>query len=206
MSAFHDVRFPLSIGLAARGGPERRTEITPLVSGREERNAVWAGSRRRWDAAPGVRSLDDVALLLAFFEARRGRLHAFRFADPLDHKSCAPSAEPSATDQLLGQGDGAHTEFQLTKTYGTGETAWTRAITHPVEASVLVAVDGVPAAFTVQDGGIIALGAPAANGASVTAGFRFDTPARFDADRLEVTAEGFRAGDIGAVPLIEVRI
>ena len=30
MSAFHDVRFPLSIGLAARGGPERRTEIVTL--------------------------------------------------------------------------------------------------------------------------------------------------------------------------------
>lgn len=206
MSAFHDVRFPLSIGLAARGGPERRTEIVPLVSGREERNAVWAGSRRRWDAAPGVRSLDDVALLLAFFEARRGRLHAFRFADPLDHKSCAPSAEMSATDQLLGEGDGARTEFQLTRTYGTGASAWTRAITHPVEATVLVAVDGAPAAFTVQDGGVIVLDAPAPNGASVTAGYRFDTPARFDADRLEITAEGFRAGDLGAVPLIEVRV
>jgi uncharacterized protein (TIGR02217 family) len=206
MSAFHDVRFPLSIGLSARGGPERRTEITPLVSGREERNAVWAGSRRRWDAAPGVRSLDDVAALLAFFEARRGRLHAFRFADPLDHKSCAPSSEPSATDQALGQGDGSRTDFTLIKTYGTGATAWPREITHPLEGSVLVAVDGVPAAFTLQPGGIVALDAPPAPGAEVTAGYRFDTPARFDSDRLDITAEGFRAGDIGPVPLIEVRV
>lgn len=206
MSAFHDVRFPLSIGLSARGGPERRTEIVPLVSGREERNAVWAGSRRRWDAAPGVRSLDDVAALLAFFEARRGRLHAFRFADPLDHKSCAPSVDPASSDQALGTGDGVRTQFQLIKTYGSGASAWTRAITHPLEDSILVSVDGVATAFTLQDGGAIVLDAPAPIGASVTAGYRFDTPARFDTDRLEITAEGFRAGDLGAVPLIEVRV
>ena len=206
MTAFHDVRFPLSIGLAARGGPARRTEIVPLVSGREERNAVWAGSRRRWDAAPGVRSLDDVAVLTAFFEERRGRLHAFRFADPLDHASCAPSAEPALSDQALGAGDGARTDFQLIKTYGSGPTAWARDITHPVAGSVLVAVDGMAAAFTLQEGGVITLDAAPAPGADVTAGYRFDTPARFDSDRLEVTAEGFRAGDIGPVPLIEVRV
>jgi uncharacterized protein (TIGR02217 family) len=206
MSAFHDVRFPLSIGLAARGGPERRTEIVPLVSGREERNAVWACSRRRWDAAPGVRSLDDVATLLAFFEARRARLHAFRFADPLDHKSCAPSQEPGGADQILGEGDGAQTQYTLTKTYGSGETAWTRSITHPVEGTVLAAVDGVAAAFTLQSGGVIVFDAPPPPGAAITAGYRFDTPARFDSDRLDITAEGFRAGDIGSVPLIEVRV
>lgn len=206
MTAFHDVRFPLSIGLSARGGPERRTEIVPLASGREERNAVWAGGRRRWDAAPGVRSLDDAAALIAFFEARRGRLHAFRFADPLDHKSCAPSAEPAADDQLLGEGDGAQTEFPLIKTYGAGETAWPRTITHPVAGSVLVMVGGSPAGFTLEDGGVIALDTPAQPGAAVTAGYRFDTPARFDSDRLEITLDGFRAGDLGPVPLIEVRV
>ena len=206
MSAFHDVRFPLSIGLAARGGPERRTEIVPLVSGREERNAVWAGSRRRWDAAPGVRSLDDVAVLTAFFEARRGRLHAFRFADPLDHKSGAPSAEPSALDQVIATGDGSRSIFQLIKTYGAGESAWVRPITHPITESVIIAVDGAPAAFTAQAGGLVALDAPAPQGAPVIAGYRFDTPARFDSDRLDITAQGFRAGDIGAVPLVEVRV
>jgi uncharacterized protein (TIGR02217 family) len=206
MTAFHDVRFPLAMGLAARGGPERRTEIVPLASGREERNAVWAGSRRRWDAAPGVRSLDDVAVLTAFFEARRGRLHGFRFADPLDHKSCAPSAEPAASDQQLGVGDGSETSFQLVKRYGDGATAWARAITHPVEGSVVVAIDATPAAFTLAPGGIIVLDAPAPSAAVVTAGYRFDAPARFDTDRLEITAEGFRAGELGAVPLIEVRV
>ena len=38
----------------------------------------WAHSRRRYDAGLGVRSLDDLAEVLAFFEARHGRLTGFR--------------------------------------------------------------------------------------------------------------------------------
>ena len=47
--------------------------------------------------------------------------------------------------------------------------------------------------------------APAA-GRAVTAGFQFDTPVRFDTDRLDVTLEGFDAGRVVSVPLIEVRV
>ncbi len=204
MSPFHDVRFPLSIGLGARGGPERRTEIVALASGHEERNSPWSGSRRRWDAAPGVRSLNDVAALTAFFEARRGRLHAFRFIDPLDHKSCQPSQEPTSADQLLGIGDGVQTRFALIKLYGTGETAWSRRIQLPVSGSVLVAIDGQPTSFTLNDEGWIDLDTAPAQGASVTAGFRFDTLVRFDTDQLDIDADGSAAGQIMSVPLIEV--
>ncbi|MCH8490551.1 MAG: DUF2460 domain-containing protein [Oceanicaulis sp.] len=204
MSGFHDVRFPLSIGLHARGGPERRTEIVTLASGAEERNSPWADSRRRWDAAPGVRTRDDLAALIAFFEARRGRLHAFRFTDPMDHLSCLPSGVPSALDQLLGEGDGARTAFDLVKRYGAGETGWLRRVRLPVEGSVLAAVDGEAAAFSVE-GGQIVFDVPPPPGAPVTAGFRFDCPARFDTDRLDIAAEGF-AGAAPSVPLVEVRV
>jgi uncharacterized protein (TIGR02217 family) len=203
MTAFHDVRFPLSIGLAALGGPERRTEIVALSSGREERNASWIGSRRRYDAAPGVRSLDDVAVLTAFFEERRGALHAFRFVDPHDHKSCTPSADPSADDQLLGLGDGAERRFALIKRYGVGPTAWARPIPKPVAGTVQVAVDGLPASFTLEGGEVVLASAPAL-GAAVTAGFRFDTPVRFDTDRLEIGADGSSAALVASLPLVEV--
>ena len=43
-------------------------------------------------------------------------------------------------------------------------------------------------------------------GVSVTAGFQFDTPVRFDSDRIETTLESFEAGRMAAVPLIEVRV
>lgn len=205
MSAFHDVLFPLSAGFGARGGPERFTEIIELASGREERNSPWAHSRRRWDAGPGVRSLDDLAILTAFFEARRGRLHAFRFRDPADQSSALPSAPVTPADQLLGLGDGAHTRFALIKRYGAGEQAYLRTIALPVAGSVQIAVDGEPAGFELE-GGDIVLGTPAPDGASITAGFRFDVPVRFDTDRLEIAIDAFRAGAIPSIPLIEVRL
>ncbi len=79
--AFHEVRFPDNISRGARGGPERRTQIVALSSGDEERNASWANSRRRYDVSYGVRRADDLATVVAFFEARNGRLHGFRFKD-----------------------------------------------------------------------------------------------------------------------------
>ena len=79
--AFHEVRFPDNISRGARGGPERRTQIVELASGDEERNASWANSRRRYDVAYGIRRADDLATVVAFFEARNGRLHGFRFKD-----------------------------------------------------------------------------------------------------------------------------
>ena len=90
--AFHEVRFPEAIGRGARGGPERRTQVVELASGDEERNASWANSRRRYDVSYGIRRADDLAAVVAFFEARNGRLHGFRFRDWSDYRSGPPRA------------------------------------------------------------------------------------------------------------------
>lgn len=205
MSGFHDVRFPLSIGLDARGGPERRTEIVTLNSGREERNAVWRDSRRRWDAAPGVRSQADLARLIAFFEARQGRLHAFRFTDPFDHSSALTGAAPGPLDQVIGTGDGATSRFQLTKTYGDAASQWRRPITHPQAGSMRAAIDGLETHIELESDGWIIFDTPPADGALITAGFHFDVPTRFDADQIEASLEG-GAALIASVPLLEVRL
>jgi len=118
--AFHEILFPTSIALGATGGPERRTEIVQLGSGFEERNALWAQSRRRWNAGLGVKTLDDLHAVIAFFEARMGRLHGFRFRDRSDWKSCAPGSAHQPTDQVIGTGDGLTVSFQLKKTYSSG--------------------------------------------------------------------------------------
>ena len=99
---FHEVRFPAALSVGSSGGPERRTEIVTLSNGFEERNSPWAHSRRRYDAGLGVRSLDDLAEVVAFFEARHGQLHGFRWKDWTDFKSCLPSATPRPLDQALG--------------------------------------------------------------------------------------------------------
>lgn len=203
MTDFHDVSFPLAIGRAARGGPERRTEVVTLRSGREERNAVWANSRRRWDAAPGVRTRADIETLMAFFEARNGQLHAFRFLDPFDHDSARSGAPVSYLDQLLGVGDGTTRRFQLMKHYGDVAALWQRVITHPVADTVQIAVEGQLVSGRVETGGWVELDEPPADGASLTAGYRFETPTRFDTDHLEWALEG-HAGQVVSVPLIEV--
>ncbi|MBN9289813.1 MAG: DUF2460 domain-containing protein, partial [Hyphomicrobium denitrificans] len=141
--SFHDVRFPTAISRNAQGGPERRTDVVVLGSGYEERNSRWADSRRSYNAGYGVKSLDDLHQIIAFFEERRGRLHAFRWRDPMDWKSCAPNGSVSPLDQVLGNGDGAKTAFQLRKTYGTAFAPWARDIKKPVANTVRIAVAGV---------------------------------------------------------------
>ena len=206
---FHDVRFPAAISFGSSGGVERRTDIVELVSGYEERNSPWAHSRRRYDAGLGVRSLDDLAAVLAFFEARHGRLFGFRWKDWLDHTSCAPSATPAATDQAM-VGGGSPTEWSLAKAYRDGGGSYVRPIRKPVPGTVRVAVDGVELAaedFTVDGAsGLVTLAEAPRDGAAMTAGFEFDVPARFDTDLIEVNLAAFRAGEIPSIPVIEVRL
>ena len=87
---FHEVRFPASLSFGSLGGPERRTDIVTLVNGFEERNSPWAHSRRRYDAGLGLRSLEDVEALLAFFEARRGQLAHRKLGHPFAHIAGGP--------------------------------------------------------------------------------------------------------------------
>ena len=206
--AFHEVRFPDNIGRGARGGPERRTQIVELASGDEERNASWANSRRRYDVAYGIRRADDLAAVVAFFEARNGRLHGFRFKDWADYKSGLPSQAPGPQDQLIGDGDGATSVFQLVKRYSSGSQTWTRVITKPVAGTVRIALGGVEqtSGWSVDTTtGLVSFDTAPASGVAITAGFEFDVPARFDTDTLDVTLDIERLGSITSIPLLEIR-
>ncbi|MXN65700.1 TIGR02217 family protein [Stappia sp. GBMRC 2046] len=208
-AGFLDELFPAEIAFGASGGPERRTDVVTLASGREKRNARWAHSRRRYDAGTGIRSLHDLQAVQAFFERARGRLYGFRFKDPFDNSTAQAGAEVSPLDCEIGMGDGAATAFQLVKVYGAGTNIYARDISRPVPGSVRIVVDGVElgegADFTLdQVSGIVTLAAPPAAGTPVTAGFKFDVPVRFDTDRLEMSLTHFEAGRLPSVPLIEI--
>ena len=189
MQLFHDVRFPLSVALGARGGPRRRTDILTLASGAEARNTPHRHSRRVYDAGVGVKSLADIQTLIAFFEARSGELHAFRFRDPLDHR---------AVDQDLGTGDGTRTAFPLAKTYGDGAASYLRPIAH---AEIEAVSPDQP--FTINSGELVFTN-PVPAGVPVTATFTFDTVVRFATDRLDIALDDFGAGEVVSIPLIEV--
>ncbi|NKB51645.1 MAG: TIGR02217 family protein [Rhizobiaceae bacterium] len=208
---FHDIRFPVDVALGSSGGPERSTEIVTLGSGFEQRNQRWAHSRRRFDAGYGVKNLDKLQEVIAFYEARRGPLCGFRFRDRTDDKSCAASQTPSHTDQNIGTGDGSETQFQLIKNYGAGSDIYARPITHPVDNTVLVALDEAVKTpdtdYTVDHcTGIISFNVPPAASSLITAGFEFDVPVRFEADHMVINLTAFSAGDVPSIPLIEIRI
>ena len=209
--AFHEVRFPANLSFGSVGGPERRTEIVALANGFEERNTPWAHSRRHYDAGVGLRSLDDVERLIAFFEARGGQLHGFRWKDWADYKSCPSSKSPDYEDQMIGTGDGVTTQFQLAKTYVSGAQSYTRPIVKPVSGTVLVGLQGDHQAESVHfsvnfETGVISFVDAPPMGARVTAGFEFDVPVRFDTDRIQVSVQSFQAGDLPQVPVVEVRV
>lgn len=210
MAFFHEILFPLDIALKSAGGPERRTEIIAFGSGREQRNARWAHSRRRYDAGYGVKTLAALQEVVAFFEERRGQFYGFRWRDRLDHSSAIDT--PTPLDQMLGAGDGAQAQFQLTKTYGSSYAPYARPVEKPVPGSVRVAVAGVEATvntdFTCDPTtGLVTFlpGHIPVSGAAVTAGFLFDVPVRFDTDYLEVDLSAFAAGAIPKIPLVEIK-
>ncbi len=208
--AFHEIRFPANVSFGSVGGPQRRTEVVTLQNGHEERNTPWAHSRRRYDAGVGLRSLEDVEALIAFFEARQGMLHGFRWKDWADYKSGPASRAVSELDQIIGTGDGQCRVFQLQKTYRSGEESYVRPIVKPVLGTVLVAVAQDPKVeeleFTVDPAsGLIAFETAPALGTAISAGFEFDVPVRFDTDHIQTSVASFQAGDVPSVPIVEVR-
>jgi uncharacterized protein (TIGR02217 family) len=207
MQAFDAVDFPLAIGRNATVITEFSTQILEAPSGHEQRASEWADARMRYDAGPGIRSEADIRVLSDFFRARRGAARGFRFRDPYDHSSAVDGGAVTPVDQLIAVGDGVRLRFALRKLYGgeVGE-AQVRPIHFPVAASVRVAVDGTEVTdFTLDSEGAVTLEMPPPIGAEVTAGFLFDVPVRFAADRLEVSRHSFLAGEIAEVGLVEVR-
>ncbi|WP_424984320.1 phage distal tail protein, Rcc01695 family [Microbulbifer sp. S227A] len=208
---FHEVRFPASLSFGSVGGPERRTDVVTLANGFEERNTPWAHSRRRYDAGLGMRSLDDVETLIAFFEARHGQMFGFRWKDWSDFKSGRASAETAFDDQVIATADGVQTAFQLVKTYRSGAFSYERPISKPVAGTVRIGIEQDEMRETVDyeidlTTGVVRFDKPPASTMRIMAGFEFDVPVRFDTDRIQTSVASFQAGDVPNVPVVEVRV
>lgn len=105
-------------------------------------------------------------------------------------------------------GNGAITSFALLKRYTSGAQSWTRGIAKPVAGSVRLALNGVEQmsgwSADTATGSVTFATAPGA-GVTITAGFEFDVPVRFDTDTLDVTLDFERLGSITSIPLLEIR-
>jgi uncharacterized protein (TIGR02217 family) len=214
MTAFHEVRFPDAIAYGATGGPVWSTTVTTLSTGAEQRNQNWVNARHRWNIATGIKKLADFHQVLRFFQARRGRLHGFRFKDWQDYSSAAsPNVPTSAGDHIIGVGPGPH---QLVKIYSDAGGSWTRTIRKPVANTVKIRVgafDQVSPGWTYPwsvdtTTGIVTFTGPDTPppGFTVRAGFEFDVPVRFDTDALAGTYETWQAVAVRDIDIIEIRI
>ena len=208
VQAFHEVLFPVPLGLAGRGGPQRQTEIVVQASGFEQRLSRWRHARRRYEIGSGLKTRSDLMQLVHFFEARRGRLYGFRFHDPLDNQSGVPL---TPLDQSLGVGDGVTSSFQLRKAYGLQTGAYLRPILKPCADTVRVAVNGVESMagrdfICDSTTGVVTFNqghVPPAQ-SLVTAGFQFDVPVRFETDVFAVNFDALGTSEVPAVTLLEL--
>jgi uncharacterized protein (TIGR02217 family) len=199
LTGFHDVQFPPDISYGASGGPGYSTSVITVASGHERRNSNWQAARGRWNVAHGLKKREQVAQLIAFFRARRGRAYGFRFKDWTDFQGLA---------QVIGTGNGSLKAFQLVKNYASGGVIESRIITKPVAGTVKVYRNGVLATSGVEidhGTGVVTFTTAPAAGVIVTADFEFDVPARFDTDQMDLTIETYQLGSWGQIPVIEIR-
>jgi uncharacterized protein (TIGR02217 family) len=200
VTAFHEVQFHPDISYGASGGPGYLTTVIATASGHEHRNSNWAAARGRWDVASGLRDRTHVAELIAFFRARRGRAHGFRFKDWTDYQGLA---------QALGTGNGSLKTFQLVKTYASGGVIESRTIAKPVANTVKVYRNGVLVTSGVSTDtttGLVTFTTAPGAGVIVTADYEFDVPVRFDTDQMNVTIETYNLGTWAQVPIVEIRV
>jgi len=94
------------------------------------------------------------------------------------------------------------------KFYEEGAVYTERTITQPIEATVLVGKNGILQTsgvdYNMTDGQIVFISALSASD-SISAGFEFDVPCRFDTDELVTNLNAYHVGNI-VVPVIEVRM
>ena len=212
--SFHETRLREDVDWGASGGPGFVTSIVEVESGAEERVSRRAAARHRYSITVSDENLSD---LKAFYMARGGAAHGWRFKDWADYHSNPEDsgyhAEPGLRDQpcLPAQGDGSTTQFQLRKVYVDGVHEHSRTITKPVSGTVRVWVNGseLLSGWTVDTTtGIVTFSSAPANGHDVEASFEFDVPVRFDesADQLlNINLEqwGRNIGSVGVVEILE---
>ncbi|MBN8747344.1 MAG: DUF2460 domain-containing protein [Variovorax sp.] len=182
-----------------QGGPQFKTVIVPMASGRERRNADWANPRHVFSLPFRNIKRASYAKIKQMHLVCRGMLHSFKFKDKLDYQ---------AKGEVFAQGDGVTTTFQLRKISQIGGVSYTRD-TYVIYPGAVIRVGGTPTAVTIDaDRGLITFASPPADGAVLSGDWEFGLWVRFNQDDLPFSIEaGNGVGDkfiSGTVDLIEV--
>jgi len=209
-NTFIEAQFPPDIAYKSKGGSGFNTTVFTTTEGFEQRNINWSRTRAEFDIAYGVRTVEDMTVVLDFFMSVQGRAYAFRFKDWADFQMY---------NQNVGTGNGTTRVFQVVKTYtitaqsGPNKTH-TRIINKPVVGTIgQVLVNSVPisSSYWTLDctTGILtfASGHAPGNGLSVVISYlEFDLPCRFDTDISGVAQQAYQAEVWESIKIVEVRI
>ena len=142
--------------------PRFATRIQGAVSGRETRAAFMAYPL--WDIEFGYEFLrasaetPELDTLAGFFLARKGAFDSFLVTIPNDN---------ACVDMPFATGNGARTQFQLTRTRGAGGFGAMEPVQN-VKAVGAIKVSGTPVAFSLGATGVVTLSAPPTSGATLT--------------------------------------
>ena len=141
---FIDIRLPEDVERGMRGGPEFRTNVTPLDSGREQRNIVFEQPRNKWNVTYGIMAIENddtrercIEDIKSFFYIVQGKALGFRFKDWSDFCLFRQSIGNETTTEPL----------QIYKRYDFGSYFYdrnlTRVVTDDSEALPKVWLTGV---------------------------------------------------------------
>lgn len=208
-----EVRLPEDIERGASVGPMFQTSIVALSSGKEDANQDWQEDLIVADIAWGMMPDEDASSediengfkrIFEFFVLRRGRHRGFLFRNPLDSEGL---------NQVMRPNLAVPRTFQLTKTWQDSATSYTKRITRPVDASIVLAHNGtvipraggsgVPAWQHVGKG-VIQFAADAPAGI-YTASYTYDVPMRFETDNLRIVLESLKAGEVPEITIQQIR-
>lgn len=198
---FLDVELDICPAYGWQGGPEFSTRVMTTRSWVERRNTDNAYCRHSYSLPlQNITNTAYLQFLKQVFLACRGKLHSFKVKDFADFE---------AKDEAFFEGDGTTKIFQLRKESFFGIASYIRLITKPVADTVVIKVNGVEAAATV-DGltGKVTFAEAPADGAVGTWSGEFRVPVRFNMDVLNTTIDNRNREDEyiinGSVDLIEV--
>jgi len=231
--SFHEIQFPTNISYGSSGGIGFSTTIVGLDGGAEKRSTRWDNARRKYNVAYGVKTHQDLADVLEFYQSMKGSAYGFRFKDWTDFTT-APDGRsaPYFSNVLIDHNTTGSVipDFSTTlkKTYSlplltadpftegaTQTNTTTRYIYKPIEGTVVLG-------YSIGDQGIVQMNASSfecdyASGTvtinshvtdgKLWAGCEFDVPVRFTKsmdDLLSVSIDSYELGNSDSIELMEI--
>lgn len=191
---FIEKRLLDKVSFGSQSGFEFKTDIKQMRNGFESRLSEWSEPLQPINVIFRMLSPENMQQLEDAFIVAKGRARGFRFRNPLNYR---------ALMQPLGIGTGSEQSLQLRRTSSFMIDA-SYPIKKPVASTITVTADGQPVAALVDSTtGMVTFTAPL--GSVLMWSGEYDTPVRFDSDKLIWTYDNLAGGDdcdSGMVPRV----